>query len=603
MSPPNPKLRAGVVCVLTVGLFGVFCCRLVDIQVLQRERYAAEANQVHSVRLTLPAQRGSIVDARGETLATDLPLRKVVADGSLVEKPDAVAAVLAGPLKIPVRELSAKLRTDRRYVVLQRQVPEASALELQQRLTADNLRGIRFEPDSRRSYPNGSLLCHLIGFTGFVNKDQVEEHGIQGIELQMDRYLSGQPGFRYIQRDRRGVEIVQRRGAEQPARNGSTVKLTVDLALQQIVEEELDAAVKKFSPEKAIAIMVRPKTGEILAMANRPNFDLNERNEAEPEEMKNRAILDLFEPGSTFKIVTVSSALDAKLVRPDTRVWCENGRWEYNRNVLRDAHPLGDLTVHDILVHSSNIGAAKLGVQLGANRLYQQIKKFGFGERTGIDLPGEIGGLFHPVNHWSAISITHIPMGHEVGVTPLQIAMAMSVIANGGKLMTPKVIQSITDDRGQAIAEFPSVPVRQVLGAEAVRQVTAALEDVTGAKGTAKGAAVPGFRVAGKTGTAQKPGPHGYLPGKYVVSFVGFMPVDDPEFVCLVMLDSARTKPGENFGGLVAGPVFANIATRAAAYLGLERHDEGNATQTTLVKQSAGVPPASVVPIPPTDDD
>ena len=314
--------------------------------------------------------------------------------------------------------------------------------------------------------------------------------------------------------------------------------------------------------------------------------------------MKNRAIVDLVEPGSTFKIVTVSSALDAKLVRPDTHIYCENGRWEYNRNVLRDAHPLGDLTVHDVLVHSSNIGAAKLGVQLGASRLYRQIRQFGFGERTGIDLPGEIGGMLHPVNRWSAISITHIPMGHEVGVTPLQVAMAMGAIANGGKLMAPRIIHSITDDRGQSIAEFPPVPVRQVISPEAVRQVTAALEDVTGAKGTAKGAAVPGFRVAGKTGTAQKPGPHGYLPGKYVVSFVGFLPVEDPEFVCLVMIDSAHTKANENFGGLVSGPVFASIAARAAHYLGLERHDEGNATRTMIVKTS---PPAETVP--PTDDD
>ena len=538
------------------------------------------------------------MDARGEILATDLPLRRIVADGSLVEKPEAVAAILAPVLALSPGEVAARLRTDRRYLVLGRQVPAAIADNVQRDLAAANLRGIRFEPDSRRSYPNGSLLCHLVGFTGFADKQQEEEHGIQGIEMQMDRYLSGQPGFRYTERDRRGVEIVQRRGAEQAARNGYTVKLTVDSALQQIVEDELDEVVKKFTPEKAVAILVRPKTGEILAMASRPNFDLNERGDAEPEQMKNRAIIDLVEPGSTFKIVTVSGALDAKVVRPDTHIFCENGRWEYNRNLLRDDHPIGDITVHDVLVRSSNIGAAKLGVQLGANRLYQQIKRFGFGDKTGIDLPGEIAGLFHPVNRWSAISITHIPMGHEVAVTPLQVVMAMSTIANGGKLMTPKVVQAILDENGKPIAEFPPVPVRQVVGPEAVRQVTSALEDVV-IRGTAKGAAVPGFRVAGKTGTAQKPGPHGYIPGKYVVSFVGFMPVEDPEIACLVLVDSAHTKPHENYGGTVAGPAFANIAARAAQYLGLARHDEGNATRTTVVRAS----PLATSNIPQTDDD
>lgn len=599
MASPNPKLRAGVVCALTGGLFGLFCLRLVDLQMLRPERFAAEAAQAHSVHQILPAQRGNIVDARGEILATDLPLRKVIADGSLIDSPEAVAAIVAPALGLPVEEIASRLLAGRRYAVLGRQVPSATVEEIQRQLAAAKLRGIRYEPDSRRSYPNGSLLCHLVGFTGFADKQQGEEHGIQGIEMQMDRFLSGQPGFRDIERDRRGVELVQRRGAEQAARQGYTVKLTVDLALQQIVEEELDLAVKKFTPEKAVAILVRPKTGEILAMANRPNFDLNEREDAVPEQMKNRAIIDLVEPGSTFKIVTVSGALDAKLVKPDTHIFCENGRWEYNKNLLRDDHPIGDITVHDVLVRSSNIGAAKLGVQLGANRLYQQIRRFGFGDRTGIDLPGEVGGIFHPVNRWSAISITHIPMGHEVAVTPLQVVMAMSTIANGGKLMTPKVVQAILDDTGKPIAEYPPTPVRQVVSAETVRQVTAALEDVV-IRGTAKGAAVPGFRAAGKTGTAQKPGPHGYIAGKYVVSFVGFMPVEDPEIACLVLVDSAHTKPHENYGGTVAGPVFASIAARAARYLGLEERT----TAGDLANRSTVVRPSPLaVAVPPSDDD
>lgn len=591
------KFRALLVCAVMLSVFGVFAWRLVDLQVLRREEFATQAVAAHSFKQIIPAQRGTIVDARGEVLASDVPLRKVIADGTRVTKADAVAAILSKPLGLSVKELTEKLNTGRRYVVLKRQVPESTAEETQKALAAANLRGIVFEPDSRRHYPNGSLLCHVLGFTGFANVEQPEEHGIQGVELSMDRYLTGHPGYRLIERDRTGVELVQHRGIEQAARQGLTVQLTVDTALQSIVESELEAAVKKYTPEKAIAILMRPKTGEILAMANRPHFDLNKRQDAAPEQMKNRAIIDMIEPGSTFKIVTVSGALNERLVRPDTHLYCENGRWEYNKNVLRDAHPMGDLSVHDVLVHSSNIGAAKLGVQLGATRLHRLIRSFGFGERTGIDLPGEIDGLLHPVSRWSAISVTHIPMGHEVGVTPLQVVMAMGAIANGGKLMAPRVVHSINDERGQPIADFPPVPVRQVISAETVRQVTAALEDVTGAHGTAKLAAVPGFRVAGKTGTAQKPGPHGYIPGKYVVSFVGFMPVEDPEFVCLVTLDSAHTKPGENYGGQVCAPVFANIAARAARYLGLEPHDPAAQTGTTFVKQSV------TPPVPATDDD
>lgn len=566
----NVKLRAGAVCAFLVAAFTVYAYRLVQLQVVRREEFAPQGAQAHVFKQNIPAQRGNIVDARGETLAGDVPMRKVIVDGTHLSKPIPVAGLLAKPLGMTPKELLEKFDPTRRYFVLKRQVPEAVAEEIQKGLAAQGLRGIYFEPDSHRVYPNGALLCHLLGFTGFQNAEQREEHGIQGIELSMDRYLTGQAGYRYIERDRTGAELVQHRGIEQSPRNGHTVRLTVDTALQSIVEEELDKAVKQYAPEKAIAIMMRPKTGEILAMANRPNFNLNERNEAEPEEMKNRAIIDMIEPGSTFKIVTVSGALNERLVRPDTKLYCENGRWEYNKNLLRDAHAFGELSVHDVLVHSSNIGAAKLGVQLGATRLHRLIRSFGFGERTGIDLPGEIEGLLHPVSRWSAISVTHIPMGHEVGVTPLQIVMAMGAIANGGKLMAPKVVQSILDEKGQPIADFPPVTVRQVVNAETVRQVTAALEDVVGPHGTAKGAAVPGFRVAGKTGTAQKPGPHGYIPGKYVVSFVGFMPVEDPEFVCMVMLDSAHTKPNENYGGLVSAPVFANIAARAARYLSLE---------------------------------
>jgi cell division protein FtsI (penicillin-binding protein 3)/stage V sporulation protein D (sporulation-specific penicillin-binding protein) len=409
------------------------------------------------------------------------------------------------------------------------------------------------------------MLCHVIGFTDFDHK------GIQGVEASMDEYLHGQDGYRYIEHNRTGQEIVLYRGQERASRDGYQVHLTVDLNLQNIVENEIDAAVREYSPEKAIIILMRPQTGEILAMANRPDFDLNQRSTAKPEQMKNRAVIDMIEPGSTFKIVTAAAALNEKKVRPDTTIFCENGVWNYGGRALHDHRPYGELSVRDILVKSSNIGAAKLAISLGDQKFYEYIRRFGFGERTGVELPGEINGMIRPPQSWSKISITRIPMGHEVGVTPLQMTVAMATIANGGKLVTPRIVKSVTTADGKMVSEFSPAVVRQVIAPETARQISNALRGVVSDRGTAAAAAVPGFIIAGKTGTAQKVDPRGgYQKGKDIVSFIGFLPADHPEFVGLVMLDDAKTsKPELNYGGMVAGPIFARIAEKAARYLDL----------------------------------
>ncbi len=554
-----------VCCVMAV-VFSAFSYRLIHLQVDQSQAFAALANQTQVLKQIIPAQRGSIRDVHGEVLASDMPLRKVVADGSHLKSASfhQVTSLLASTLSIDETALAQKLTPERRYLVIKHQVPEQIAETLKSELERQKLHGIYFEPDSTRIYPNGSLLCHVVGFT------DVDGHGIQGVEKSMDRYLEGHPGYRYITRNRAGVELVQHRGLEQEARNGNNVQLTIDLGLQSIVEHELDAAVKKYAPETATAIFMRPKTGEIVAMASRPFFDINERATAEPEQMKNRAIIDMIEPGSTFKIVTLSGVLNEKLVRPDTMVNCEGGRWEYCGKILHDDHLLSTCSVHDVLVYSSNIGAAKLALQLGENRLYNYIKLLGFGDRTGVDLPGEIVGMVHPTNQWSKISITRIPMGQGVAVTPMQMVTAMGAIANGGKLMMPQIIHSITDGEDNPIAQFPPVVVRQAVSSETVKALVPALEDVV-LRGTAKQGAVLGYRVAGKTGTAQKVSPQGgYMSGKYVVSFVGFLPAENPELVGMVMLDNATTRQGENYGGKVAAPVFSSIAEKAMRYLNID---------------------------------
>lgn len=577
----NSRGRCALVCIAFIALFSVFSFRLVYLQIIKHDEYAGLAAEKHVYKQTIHAERGAILDANGEVLAHNVPGQTVVADATHVNDADAIAALLSQTLKLPAAELVEKLRGDRRYLVLQREVVDATATALRQKLRERNLRGIYFERDSTRVYPNGSMLCHVIGFTDFDHK------GIQGVESTMEDYLHGQDGYRYIEHNRAGQEIVTYRGQERASRDGYRVQLTIDLNLQNIVENEIDAAVREYKPEKATIILMRPGTGEILAMANRPHYDLNERAEAKPEQMKNRAIIDMMEPGSTFKIVTAAAALNERKVRPETTLFCENGVWNYGGRALHDHHGYGVLSVQDILIKSSNIGAAKLALSIGEQKFYEYIRRFGFGERTGVELPGEIPGVIRPPQSWSKISITRIPMGHEVGVTPLQMTVAMAAIANGGKLVTPRVVKSITTSEGQVVSSFSPTVLRQVITPQTALQVGEALRGVVSERGTAKGASVLGFNICGKTGTAQKVDPKGgYEQGKYVVSFSGYMPAEHPEFVALVVLDDAKTGSELNYGGTIAAPIFSRIAEKAARYLDLEPHEElskpGTAGQVAL---------------------
>jgi cell division protein FtsI (penicillin-binding protein 3)/stage V sporulation protein D (sporulation-specific penicillin-binding protein) len=565
----NIRVRCALICMGFAVLYSLFSFRLVYIQMIKHDEYAGLAAEKHVHKQIIYSERGAIYDANNEVLANNVPMQTVVVDGTRVSDVASIADLLSDELNIPRSEVIEKIQADRRYVVIQRQVPDARAKALREKLRTQDLRGIDFEHDTARVYPNGSMLCHVLGFTDF------DHHGIQGVEASMEQYLHGQDGFRFTERNRAGQEIVLYRGQERAARNGYDVHLTVDLNLQNIVENEIDAAVREYRPNKAIIILMRPETGEILAIANRPSFDLNLRAQAEPEEMKNRAIVDMMEPGSTFKIVAAAAALNESRFRPDSYIFCENGLWNYGGTPLHDHRAYGDLTLKDILIKSSNIGAAKLALSIGDEKFYEYIRRFGFGERTGIELPGEIPGLVRAPRSWSKISITRIPMGHEIGVTPLQMTVAMAAIANGGKLVMPRIVKSIVSDDGKAISSLSPVVVRQVISPQTAREIGDALRGVVSDRGTAAAAAVPGFIIAGKTGTAQKLGAHGYEKGREVVSFCGYLPAENPQFVGLVVLDDPHTAtPEMNYGGQVAGPIFARIAEKAARYLDLQPHEE-----------------------------
>lgn len=569
------QCAARIVCIvvmLTI-VFTVFSARLIDLQIARHQEYSRLAAEKNTIRQVIPARRGTIRDCHGEILADNLPMRTVVADGSHIVDPTALAKLAAPYLEMEEAELRERIRGDRKYVVVRRKLPEGNAIELSRALQAGGLKGLYFEPDSKRSYPNNGMLCHLIGFLDH------DGEGIQGIEKTMESQLDGEDGFRHMERDRTGREIVIYRGQEQEPRNGADVYLTIDMGLQCIVEEELDAAVLELQPETAVALFVRPATGEIVACASRPGFDLNDVGSAQAEQMKNRAIIDMVEPGSTFKIVVASAAINERVATDATRVFCENGSFAYGGKILRDHHGYGSLGVHEIIVKSSNIGSAKLAMMMGEQRFYDYVTRFGFGRRSGVDLPGEIPGVVHPPHRWDKLTITRMPMGHSVAVTPLQIVMAMGAIANQGRLMKPQIVSKIVDEKGVTIRDFQPEVVREVVTPETAAYISDALREVVGERGTARRAHVDGYAVAGKTGTAQKVSPKGgYMEGKYVVSFAGYFPADKPELVGLVLVDNARLASSANYGGLVAAPVFARIAARAARYLNLTPTEEGEST-------------------------
>lgn len=566
----NSRFRCTLACFGFIALFSIFSFRLIYVQMIQHDFYLKIAVGKHGGMQPIYAERGSILDSNGEVLANNVPTRTVVADATLLNHPGATIRLVSQELKIPEEELTAKILPGKQYIVLQRDVALPLAMSLKAKLDQQKLRGIDFKHDSVRVYPNKSMLCHVIGFTN-------SEHcGVDGVEKSLDEYLRGEDGYRYIEHDRTGREIVQYRGEERSARNGYNVGLTIDLGIQNIVENEIDAAMREFRPKKATIILMRPQTGEILAMANRPNFDLNEKGTAKPEEMKNRAVIDEMEPGSTFKIVSVAAALEEQKVQPDSWIFCENGVFNYGGSKLHDHRPFGDLTVLDVLVKSSNIGAAKLAMKVGDEKFYEFMRRFGFGERTGIELPGEIPGSIKSPRNWTKTSITHMPMGHEVDVTALQMTTAMCVIANGGKLMMPRIVKSITTETNEVISAPAPVEVRRVISTKTAQQIGTALRGVVSDRGTAAVAAVPGFVIAGKTGTAEKIDPvtHHYERDHFVVSFVGYLPADHPEFVGLVVLDDAQTTPEKNYGGQVAGPIFSKIAEQVARYMNLRPEEK-----------------------------
>ncbi len=553
-----PQLRmVTVVCGLSLGFSGL-AVRLFQLQVVRHDELQAIVDNIHGEVVHQQGRRGEIRDCNGNLMASSLTASIVTADPEIAA-PEAVttAQKLAPLLGLSQADLILKLTRGGRYVRLKSKVDMDTA----QRIRAMKLRGIGFEDQFVRSYPNGTLAAHVLGFV------DAEHHGIQGIEASVDDYLRGHAGYEVMEHDRKGREIRAWRTEDISPKDGYNVVLTIDQVIQHIAETELDKAVQEHRPRSAMIIVSRPKTGEILAMSCRPTYDPNQPGECPPDARRNRCISDVAEPGSTFKVVSVSGALSEGAVTLEDRFDCENGAWLYAGHVLHDAHPYGTLSVEEILYHSSNIGAAKIAAErMGAARLYEYIRRFGFGRKTGIALPGEVSGIAHPLSDWSKLSVTRIPMGQGIAVTPLQMMMAVNAVANGGMLMRPLIIKSVEDADGNVVAQYRPQAVGRVIQPRASILMAAALRKVVTPLGTAPKAAVPGYDVAGKTGTAQEI-ENGQYVNRYYASFIGYFPASAPEISILVSLDDPAS--GGYYGGSVAGPVFRAVAEKVAQYLGI----------------------------------
>jgi cell division protein FtsI (penicillin-binding protein 3) len=505
--------------------------------------------------MELEPRRGTIYDANLKPQAVNLACDSVY--GSPNEIPEKekefIIKKLIPILNVEESYLKSRLSRNKSFIWLCRKITPQQA----QAIKKLNFKGIGFIKESKRCYPNSYLASQIIGFAGLDN------NGLEGLEMYYDSYLKGQAGWAVLLRDARSKKLDLYEKMMMP-RDGYDLVLTIDEVIQYIAEKELDKAFRMYRAKAASIIVMDPKTGRILAMANRPDFDLEDRQTINIEKARNRAVCDLFEPGSVFKIVTASAALEEKKVTEQDRFFCENGKYQVANHILHDHRPHGWLTFKEVIEQSSNIGTCKVAQKLGLEVLYRYIKLFGFGTKTGIDLPGEISGIAKDSRGWSKTSISAIPMGQEVGVTALQLANAISVIANGGFLMKPYIVNQIRDKQGQTIKSFSPIVVRQVLSPETSARVKKILIGVL-ENGTGKLARLTDFTAGGKTGTGQKLEPNGsYSHDKFMASFIGFAPAEDPQLAVVVVIDEPR---GNYFGGVVAAPVFKNVCSDALRYL------------------------------------
>lgn len=545
------RLTVVVGAFLTLGL--LIGARLVWLQMVGAGRYLTLAHQQHHLVVELPASRGTMYDRHLQPLATDIRLPSLYADPRWVKHKEQVAADLAPILGVSETVLTRQLQQHRGFVWLARKTSNRAAYHVK----TLRVPGLDVVKEPKRVYPSGRLAAHLLGFAG------LDHRGLEGLELALDPVLRGRPGWRWLQRDAKQRRFDAWAREVVPPRDGLDVVLTIDQVIQHAAEQALTQACRRYHADGGSVIILQPRTGEILGLANYPPYDPNQPAQAPPAARRNRAVTDTFEPGSVFKIVTASAVLGERAAALTDRFYCEQGAYPVAGRILHDAHPHGWLTFREVIENSSNIGTAKAAIKLGPEPLYRYMRAFGFGQPTGAGLPGEVVGITKPPSTWSRPSTFAIPIGQEVTVTAMQLAVMVATVANDGVMMRPWIVKAVQDSQGQVIRAGAPEVVRQVIPAPLAAEMKEILAGVV-ERGTGKLAAVPGYRVAGKTGTAQKVEGGVYSHRHFIGSFIGFAPVEDPQLAIVVILDNPHPA---YYGGVVAAPVFQEVVAHVLPYL------------------------------------
>ena len=554
MHTSRNHLRFGLVFLSFIGLLLIFSVKLVLIQIFQSDHLAKLAEKQHNHVVELEPIRGTIYDRNMRPLAMNVSVYSLYANPRRMRVEDKERAVseLSILLELDPEFLRKRLSRDKFFVWLKRKLPQPSA-EMVKNL---KIRGLSFIRESKRFYPNGPLAAHIIGFAGMDNQ------GLEGIELVYNERLKGEAGKALILRDARHQELMLEKDFISP-KDGHDVVLTIDETIQFIAEKALDEAYQKHNAKAATIIVMDVVTGEILALANRPTYNLEEVNKSSVESRTNRAVSFVYEPGSVFKIIPAAAALEENYFQESDSIFCENGEYRIANHILHDHKPHGKLSFQEVFEVSSNIGVAKISEKMGADMIYKYGKRFRFGERTGIDLRGEVSGWLKDPKQWSKTSIGAIPMGHEVTVTPIQLAASISAVANGGEYMRPFVVKYVKDKNDEILDLTEPQMVDRVVSrttADRLKKILQAVVD----QGTGQRAQIDGVSVAGKTGTAQKVVDGMYSHSKFHATFFGFAPVENPRVAAVVIYDEPYPS---YYGGTVSAPVFQTVVEDALKYL------------------------------------
>lgn len=547
------RMRIWIVAVTVGMLLGVISARAVHVQVFCGPALAARAADQYETSIRTSPRRGTILDSDGRPLAVSIEVTSVAARPRILEDPQRTARRLAAALELDAADLLRRLRSERPFVWVKRQVGPDQA-----RTVADlDIKGVSFHREYRRYYPNTTLAGQVLGFCDIDGK------GLEGIELRYEDQLNAAAASRRARRDALGRRFDPETAARQPA--GSDLVLTLDAKIQHIAETALGRAVSDYEARAGMAVAIDPATGAVLAMAHQPQFNANAFTRYPAERRRNRIVTDRFEPGSTMKIFMAAAALESGVYTPDSIFFCENGAYRVGNHTVHDTRPHGWLSLAHIVKFSSNIGAVKIGEGIGHAALHDTLDHFGFGRRTGIDLPGESTGYLPPQERWTQVDAGTIAFGQGISVTALQLAAATAAVANDGLMMRPYLVQELRDARGRVTRRVEPRPVGRVVSVRTARRVKQILGSVLAADGTGRRAALNGYSAGGKTGTAQKVAPTGgYAKDRFVSSFVGFAPLNRPRIAVLVVLDEPRRN---HYGGVVAAPVFRQIAYQSLDYL------------------------------------